>query len=65
MSTKKSNKLATSLYILFTIIGLVFACSSIIPNKYVQLAVVFLALGFGMYGIMKSLSNPDSEEEKK
>ncbi|MCC8142851.1 MAG: hypothetical protein LIO97_02280 [Tannerellaceae bacterium] len=54
MSTNKSGKLATSFYILFTIAGLVFACSSIIPNKYVQLVIVFLTLGFGMYGIMKN-----------
>lgn len=59
----KSSKFNLWLSIIVTIIGCVLACSSIIPNDYVKLVVVLLALGFGLFGIMKSLSNTVSTEE--
>ena len=62
MSTKK-NKINTYLYIIITVIGCILACSSIIPNDYLKLAIVMIALGVGLYGIMKSLSTPSEEEE--
>lgn len=62
MSTKKSK---TRIYIsvIITIIGCVLACSSIIPNDYLKLVVVMVALGYGLYGIMKGLSTPGTSEE--
>lgn len=62
MSTKKSNKTRIYLSIIVTIIGCVLACSSIIPNDYLKLLVVMVALGYGLYGIMKGLSNTSVEE---
>lgn len=59
----KSSKFNLWLSIIVTIVGCVLACSSIIPNDYVKLVVVLLALGFGLFGIMKSLSNTVSPEE--
>lgn len=61
MSTKKS-KSRMYLYIIITIIGCILACSSIIPNDYLKLVIVMGSLGFGLYGIMKSLSTPNTEE---
>lgn len=63
MSTKKSNKSRIYIYVVITIVGCVLACSSIIPNDYLKLLIVMVALGTGLYGIMKGLSNPDSAEE--
>lgn len=60
MSTKK-NKLSLYLYIIITLVGCVLACSSIIPNDYLKLVVVMVALGVGLFGIMKSLSTPSEE----
>ncbi|RHJ85356.1 hypothetical protein [Parabacteroides sp. AM08-6] len=62
MSTKKS-KSRIYIYVIFTVIGCILACSSIIPNDYLKLVIVMGALGVGLYGIMKSLSNPSSSEE--
>lgn len=61
MSTKKS-KSRMYLYIIITIIGCILACSSIISNDYLKLVVVMGSLGFGLYGIMRSLSTPNTEE---
>ncbi len=64
----KSNKFKLWTSIIITIIGCVLACSSIISNEYLKLLVVLLALGFGLVGIMKCLSNtsvPAEEEVKK
>lgn len=61
MSTKK-NKLGIYIYIFITIVGCILACSSIITNDYVKLIVVMGALCIGLYGIMKGLSTPSSEE---
>ena len=55
MSTKK-NKFSIYIYVVITIIGCVLACSSIVPNDYLKLVVVMGALGVGLYGIMKGLS---------
>ncbi len=63
MSTKKSNKTRIYLSVIITIIGCVLACSSIIPNDYLKLLVVMCALGYGLFGIMKGLSNSGSTEE--
>ncbi len=38
------------------------ACTSIIPNEYVKLIVVMIALGYGLFGIMKGMSHHNSEE---
>lgn len=65
MTTKKSGKARIYLYVLLTIAGCVFACSSIIPNDYVKLVVVMSALCFGLYGIMKGLSNPSTSSEEE
>lgn len=63
MSTKKSNKTRAYLAVIVTIIGCVLACTSIIPNDYLKLLVVMLALGYGLFGIMKALSNTSTAEE--
>lgn len=65
MPTKKSNKVRIYLYVLLTIAGCVFACSSIIPNDYVKLVVVMGSLFVGLYGIMKGLSNSETSEEEE
>lgn len=65
MSTKKSGKVRIYLYVLLTIAGCVFACSSIIPNDYVKLVVVMGSLFIGLYGIMKGLSNSGTSEEEE
>ena len=62
MSTKK-NKASLYLYIIITIVGCVLACGSIIPNDYLKLVIVMVALGVGLFGIMKALSTPSEEEE--
>lgn len=59
MATKKSNK-SIYLYIFLTILGLIFAFSSIITNDYLKLVVVLVSLCAGVYGIMKGLSNPNT-----
>ena len=55
MTTNKSGKIRIYLYVLLTIAGCVFACSSIIPNDYIKLVVVMGTLCVGLYGIMKGL----------
>ena len=57
MTTNKSGKIRIYLYVLLTIAGCVFACSSIIPNDYIKLVVVMGTLCVGLYGIMKGLSS--------
>lgn len=63
MSTKKSNKTRIYVSVIITVVGCVLACSSIIPNDYLKLLVVMGALEYGLYGIMKGLSNTGSAEE--
>lgn len=62
MSTKKS-KTGMLLYLLLTIAGIVFACSSIITNDYLKLVVVMVSLCVGLFGIMKGLSSPRATQE--
>ena len=64
MTTKKSHKYGIYLYVLLTIAGCVLACSNIIPNDYLKLAVVMGTLCFGLYGIMKGLSHPTETVEE-
>lgn len=63
MSKNKSKKVSIYLYIILTIAGCVFACSSIIPNDYLKLVVVMGFLGIGIFGILKGLSQPESTDE--
>lgn len=62
MSTNKSNKGRIIIAVLCIIVGCVLACSSIISNDYLKLALVMGSLGFGLFGIMKGLSNPNNSE---
>ncbi len=62
MSTQKSNKTRLYISIVITILGCVLACTSIIPNEYAKLVVVMIALGYGLFGIMKGMSHHNSEE---
>ncbi|MCD7914013.1 MAG: hypothetical protein LUG96_01290 [Tannerellaceae bacterium] len=59
--TKKSNKIPVYLFILLIIAGCVLACSSIITNDYLKLLIVMVTLGISLFGIMKSLSNPQDK----
>ncbi len=62
MSKKNSGKVRIYLYVLLTIAGCVLACSSVITNDYLKLAIVMVALCVGLFGIMKGLSSGKSEE---
>ena len=64
MTTNKSGKIRIYLYVLLTIAGCVFACSSIIPNDYIKLVVVMGTLCVGLYGIMKGLSSTGTSSRK-
>ncbi len=61
---QKSNKAQMWFSIVLILVGCVLACSSIIPNDYLKLVVVLVALGYGLYGIMKTLSSSEEEEEE-
>lgn len=63
MANKNSNKGRIYLYVIITIIGCVLACSTIITNDYLKLVIVMGALGVGLFGIMKGLSQPSSTED--
>lgn len=63
MAKNKSGNTRVYLYILLTIASCVLACSNIIPNNYLKLLVVMGSLGFGLFGIMKSLSSPETTTE--
>lgn len=63
MSTNKSNKTRLYLSVIVTIIGCVLACSTIISNDYLKLLIVMASLGYGLFGIMKGLSNSSTVEE--
>ena len=62
MTTNKSGKIRIYLYVLLTIAGCVFACSSIIPNDYIK---VMGTLCVGLYGIMKGLSSTGTSSEEE
>lgn len=61
-SNKNTKKVQMYLYIALTVVGCVLACSTLIPNDYLKLLIVMTSLVFGLYGIMKSLSNSGEEE---
>ncbi len=63
MATKKS-KGSLYLYLLLIVAGCVLAFSSIITNDYLKLVVVMITLLGGLFGIMKSLSNPKASVEE-
>ena len=65
MTTNKSGKIRIYHYVLLTIAGCVFACSSIIPNDYIKLVVVMGTLCVGLYGIMKGLSSTGTSSEEE
>ncbi|MDR2041963.1 MAG: hypothetical protein LBP98_06540 [Tannerella sp.] len=69
MKTKQNNKLLKFLYILLIIAGCVLACSTMISNDYLKVAIVLVTLCTGLFGIMKSIGgsseeNLDKEEDK-
>jgi len=58
------NKVKLYIYLILTIVGLVIACTSIIPNAYIKLIVALVAMGYGLYGVMKVLgSNGEKKDE--
>lgn len=59
---KTSNKFNLYFSIVLILVSCVLACSTIIPNDYAKLALVLVALGYGLYGIMKALSSSSEEE---
>ncbi|MCD7935393.1 MAG: hypothetical protein LUG98_00880 [Tannerellaceae bacterium] len=64
MSSNKKN-FNIYIFILLTVAGIVLACSSVITNDYLKLVIVMVTLAIGLFGIMKSLSNPVEKEEEK
>ncbi|MDR3267849.1 MAG: hypothetical protein LBT83_02130 [Tannerella sp.] len=65
METKQSNKFKKILYLLLIIVGCVFACSTIIANDYLKIAIVLVCICVGLFGILKSLGKPDNEENEE
>ena len=65
MTTNKSGKIRIYLYVLLTIAGCVFACSSIIPNDYIKLVVVMGIQIVGLNRKMKILSSTRTSSEEK
>lgn len=63
MSANKSNKSRIYFSLALVIVGCILACSSIIPNDYLKLVIVMVSLGAGLYGIMRGLSTPPTEDE--
>jgi uncharacterized membrane protein YfcA len=62
----KSKKVQMYLYLLLIAVGCVAACSTVIPNDYLKLAVVLVCICVGLFGILKSLGgSADTEEERK
>ena len=61
MAKNKAGNIRIYIYVLLTIAGCVIACSSLITNDYLKLAVVLGTLCIGLYGIMRSLSSGDKE----
>ncbi|MDR1745689.1 MAG: hypothetical protein LBR49_00220 [Tannerella sp.] len=65
MNIKQKNKLKNSLCILFIIIGCVLACSTIIPNEYLKLAIVMVCLLGGLFGVFISFNDPENTDNIK
>jgi predicted membrane channel-forming protein YqfA (hemolysin III family) len=61
METKQKNKLLKILYILLMIAGCVLACSTIISNDYLKVAIVLVTITTGLFGFMKSLGGSPEE----
>jgi uncharacterized membrane protein HdeD (DUF308 family) len=64
METKQKNRLLKFLYILLIIAGCVLACSTIISNDYLKVAIVLATICTGLFGIMKSIGS-SSEEDRE
>lgn len=63
---KTSNKFNLYLSIALILVSCVLACGTFIPNDYVKLVLVLIALGYGIYGVMKALSSsPEEKTETK
>jgi uncharacterized membrane protein HdeD (DUF308 family) len=68
METKQKNRLLKILYILLIIAGCVLACSTLISNDYLKVAIVLVTICTGLFGVMKSLGSSSEEntnEENK
>lgn len=63
MSANNTKRIKFFFFLSLTIIGCVLACTAIIPNDYLKLAIVMPALCVGMYGIMRGLSHPEEEDQ--
>lgn len=63
MANNKS-KAGVYIYIIIIIAGCILACTNLIPNDYLKLVVVMVALFAGLYGIAKSLNSPKEGEEQ-
>ncbi|MDR2137945.1 MAG: hypothetical protein LBP50_00070 [Tannerella sp.] len=61
METKQKNKLMKIVYMLLIIAGCVLACSTIISNDYLKVAVVLATLCTGLFGMMKSIGSSSEE----
>jgi len=64
MANSKS-KVRVYINILIIIAGCVLACTNLIPNDYVKLIVVMVALFAGLYGIAKGLNSAKEGEEQE
>lgn len=62
-----NNKSKARVYIniLIIIAGCVIACTNLIPNDYIKLVVVMVALFAGLYGIAKGLNSAKEGEEQE
>lgn len=59
------SKAGVYINIIVIIVGCVLACTNIIPNDYLKLIVVMVALFAGLYGIAKSLNSSKENEEQE
>ncbi|MDR2469510.1 MAG: hypothetical protein LBD27_03405 [Tannerella sp.] len=65
MEEKQKNRFKKMAYLLLIVAGCVLACSTIIPNDYLKIAVVLVTLCVGIFGIMKQLGNsPETKDDK-
>jgi len=65
MMASNKNKFSIYIFILLSVAGIVLACSSVITNDYLKLVIVMVTLAIGLFGIMKSLSNPEAGKEEE
>ena len=65
MEEKQKNRFKKMAYILLIVAGCVLACTTIIPNDYLKIAVVLVTLCVGIFGLMRLLGNsPGTEDDK-